>query len=253
MTLAHRAIGQGPPVVLLHGFCETHEIWNRFLPLADEFHLLIPDLPGFGNSALLPTPFSINDVASKVWAWLRSMNILSPVIVGHSLGGYVTLAMTHQSPEDVKGFCLFHSTAKADTEEKKANRNKVMAFVSKNGVAPYIDTFVPGLFFRKDDPAMTEVYKIANGTRQDTLLAYAEAMRDRPDRTDVLSTFQGPILLVAGEKDDIIPLDTLMPQAVMPADGHLTILSGTGHMGMYESEARSREAVRRFLVSCHGN
>jgi len=250
-SIYYRTMGQGKPVVLLHGFCESNQIWGVFANLlAQKCQLIIPDLPGFGKSELPPTPFSIADIGEIIWRWLDSISIKNPVIVGHSLGGYIALAMTDQRASAVAGFSLFHSTAKADTPEKKANRDKTIAFVNKNGVEPYIKTYVPGLFFNKEHPAMKDVFTIANSTSAPALVAYAAAMRDRPARRKILDDFDRPILIVAGEKDDIIPLDTLMDQTIQLRKGRLSILSDTGHMSMFESTNRSVEIVTQFVNSC---
>jgi len=252
MSSVHfRTMGSGNPVVLLHGFCESNQIWGVFANLlAQHCQLIVPDLPGFGKSQLPSPSFSIDSIGEAMWQWLDGMGVKNPVIVGHSLGGYVALAMTHQRDKDVAGFSLFHSTAKADTPEKKLNRDKTIAFVNKNGVAPYIETYVPGLFFNKESHAMKDVYPIAYSTPADTLVGYLAAMRDRPDRRQVLDDFDKPVLIIAGEKDDIIPLDTLMDQAVQLRKGRLSILSDTGHMGMLESTIRSVEIVTQFVSSC---
>jgi pimeloyl-ACP methyl ester carboxylesterase len=250
-SVYYRTMGKGKPVVLLHGFCESNQIWGVFANLlAQKCQLIIPDLPGFGKSELPSTPLSIESVGEILWEWLDSLSIKDPVLVGHSLGGYVTLAMTSQRPDSVAGFSLFHSTAKADTAEKKANRDKTIAFVNKHGVEPYIETFVPGLFYNKEHPAMKDVFPIANSTPAATLVAYAAAMRDRPQRRNILDDFNKPVLIVAGEKDQIIPLDTLMDQAIQLRKGRLSILSDTGHMGMLESTNRSVEIVTQFVNSC---
>lgn len=249
--VSYRTMGNGSPVVLLHGFCESNKIWGVFANLLSQrCKLFIPDLPGFGASQLPPTPVSIDQVGEIMWQWLDSIDVKMPVIVGHSLGGYVSLAMTHQRPEATAGFCLFHSTAKADTPEKKQNRDKVIASVNKNGVGPFIETFVPGLFFDKDSPSIKDVYEIAYGTKAETLVAYAAAMRDRPDRRKVLDDFDKPVLMIAGEKDEVIPLETLMDQAIRLRKGRLSILSDTGHMGMLESTNRSVEIVTQFVGAC---
>jgi pimeloyl-ACP methyl ester carboxylesterase len=250
-SIFHRTMGIGRPVVLLHGFCESSQIWGVFANLLSQrCQLLIPDLPGFGNSSLPSTPFSIDDIGEIMWNWLDEIKIKNPIIVGHSMGGYVTLAMINQRPDAAAGFSLFHSTAKPDTSDKKLNRDKTIAFVNKNGVAPYIETFVPGLFYHKDSHSIKDVFKIAYTTPADTLVAYAAAMRDRPNRRHVLDDFDKPVLIIAGEKDDIIPLDTLMDQAIQLRKGRLSILSDIGHMGMLESTSRTVEIVAQFVDSC---
>jgi pimeloyl-ACP methyl ester carboxylesterase len=250
-SISYRTMGSGKPVVLLHGFCESNQVWGVFATLlAQRCQLIVPDLPGFGASQLPKTPFSIDDVAKIMWEWLDSINVTNPILIGHSLGGYVVLAMTHRRSGSVPGFSLFHSTAKADTPDKKQNRDKTIDFVNKNGVAPYIKTYVPGLFFNKENPAMKDVYDIAYSTPAATLVGYAEAMRDRPARRNVLDDFDKPVLMIAGEKDDIIPLDSLMDQAIQLRKGRLSILSDTGHMGMLESVNRSVEIVSQFIGAC---
>lgn len=243
-SIFHRSLGKGTPVVLLHGFCESNEIWGPFADeLSQSCQVFIPDLPGFGKSEPIPAPFTIDDVARRVWEWADHLGLKQPFVVGHSLGGYVTLAMAEQRPNDLGGICLFHSTARADTDEKNLNRNKVIDFVNRNGVAPFIETFVPGLFYQKGHAAIPLVYPVAYRTQAATLTAYAAAMRERPDRTSVLATFPGPVLIIAGANDEIVPLDTLMGQSVLPSNGRLAILSDTGHMGMYEAKGRSVKVV----------
>jgi pimeloyl-ACP methyl ester carboxylesterase len=246
----HRVLGTGTPVLLLHGFCENNQIWGVFANmLSQRFQVIIPDLPGFGKSTLPATDFTIDDIGRQLWDWIDELKIKNPVIVGHSLGGYIALAMANQRMTEVPGFCLMHSTAKADTEEKKQNRNKTIDFVTKNGVEAFIKTFVPALFYNKQSPTMKDVFTIANSTPKETLLAYTAAMRDRVNRRKVLDDFDGPILIIAGEKDEVIPLETLMDQAVQMKKGRLSILSDTGHMGMLESTSRCVEIVTQFVGS----
>ena len=127
--------GSGPPIVFLHGFCETHEIWKDFVkPLSTRFRVILIDLPGFGRSEILPTPFTIDDVGNTVANWLIENQVLKSILIGHSLGGYVTLSVAERHSQLLEGIGLFHSMAFEDTQEKKENRNKVIEFVRRNGV-----------------------------------------------------------------------------------------------------------------------
>lgn len=241
--------GKGFPVVLLHGFCETHEVWNRFSKsLSTDFRVISVDLPGFGSSKILPEGFSIADAASQVIALLNELKISKSIVIGHSLGGYVTLAMVKQKTELFAGFGLFHSTAYADSEERKASRNKVIEFVYKNGVAAFIETFIPPLFHDKSNPDIPFAVKMALKTPQETLIGYAKAMRDRPDLTSVIRDFKNPILFIAGEKDTVIPTDAVEKQAKMAAKPQLSIVKNAAHMGMFEKEAETVNLTREFLV-----
>ena len=241
--------GKGFPVVLIHGFCETHEIWSEFSKeLSKDFRILCIDLPGFGKSPILDSPFSLLDVGASVLAWLRAMEIESCITIGHSLGGYIALAMAEQDPERFKAFGLFHSTAFADSEERKFSRNKVIDFVTNHGVKPYIESFIPPLFNDQSNPHIQPLVELGSQTDQTTLIAYVSAMRDRPDRTEVLQQFKGSILFLAGEKDLGIPPESVMKQAVMARKPDLQVLLTVNHMGMFEDQKFSVEKTHQFLV-----
>jgi pimeloyl-ACP methyl ester carboxylesterase len=240
--------GSGFPVLLIHGFCETHEIWNSFSEkLSDQYRVLSVDLPGFGKSPFLDTPFSIKDVATKVLEWVRSIEIKECVIIGHSLGGYVMLAMIEQQPQLFKGACLFHSTAYADSDEKKISRNKVIEFVSNHGVRPFIESFIPPLFYSQTNPAIAGVVKLALSTKIETLISYVGAMRDRPERTEVLRKFKEAIMFIAGEKDGVVSPESLKKQSLLALNPVLFVLPEVAHMGMFESEQVVLSKIRSFL------
>ena len=243
-----RKLGKGKPVILIHGFCETHEIWNGLAEnLAETFEVFSIDLPGFGHSQLPPAPFTLAEIAKKVLGLIEREKIILPFVVGHSLGGYITLAMTESAPEKIGGLCLFHSTVYPDSKEKKTNRNKVMNFVKTNGVGPFADTFVPGLFFDKKHPAIPVVDKIARGTSQETLLAYTAAMRDRPSSVAILRKSDKPVLILAGDKDTIITKESVQEYGHLAKKGLVQILTDTGHMGMFEHPQRVRNILKSFL------
>jgi pimeloyl-ACP methyl ester carboxylesterase len=240
--------GKGFPVVFIHGFCESHELWNDFIePFTKHFRVLTIDLPGFGKSLLPESDFSIDTVGRIVIDWLDELKIASALLIGHSLGGYVILSVGAQKPSLLSGFGLFHSTALADTEEKKTNRNKVIDFVKKNGVSPYIETYVPGLFANKEHAAITKFREIGNQTNSHTLIAYARAMRDRPDRTDVLKGFKKPAILLAGVKDSIIPAKSLEEQASYLSTPTFCSLANSAHMGMVEEKEIAALALLKFI------
>jgi pimeloyl-ACP methyl ester carboxylesterase len=241
--------GTGFPVLLIHGFCETHQIWDSFSDkLSQDFRVLCLDLPGFGKSKLLDEPFSIADVGEKVIECLRALKIDSCISIGHSLGGYVTLAMVHQDPDLFKSFGLFHSTAYPDTEERKFSRNKVIEFVTNHGVTPFVESFIPPLFFDQSNRHVLPVVRLASQTNVTTLIAYVKAMRDRPDRTNVIGEFKRPILFIAGEKDTGISPDSIQKQASLATKVDFNLLPEVAHMGMFEREDVTLSLVHKFLV-----
>jgi pimeloyl-ACP methyl ester carboxylesterase len=240
--------GSGAPVILIHGFPLHSGVWANFSKkLSQNFTVYTPDLPGFGNSQPLANPFSIDDVADVTIEWLRAENLSSVTLIGHSLGGYVVLAIAEKRPELLSGFGLFHSTGTADNEEKKQSRDKVIDFIDKNGVETFTSNFIAPLFFNQKHPAIDNVREISRQSKADTVKGYTLAMRNRPDRTHVLTGFPKPILFIGGENDSGIHADSLKEQAAMCKDSELHILTKVAHMAMFENEEKSLEIISAFM------
>ena len=244
--------GEGLPVIFIHGFCETHELWDEFIsPFTKSFRVFTIDLPGFGKSPLSHEDFTIDTIALTVINWLNHIGISKAIFVGHSLGGYVALSIANQNPGIVAGLCLFHSTAFADTEEKQISRDKVNDFVSKHGVAPYIKTYVPGLFAQKDDPSISKIYEIGLKTNPKTLILYSNAMKERSERTMVLKKSTFPVLIIAGLKDSVLSVKDLNQQVTFSSNCTFILLNRSAHLGMVEERDVAGNALLKFAQKCN--
>jgi pimeloyl-ACP methyl ester carboxylesterase len=244
--------GLGNPVILIHGFPMNHFVWKDFAPrLATHASVYTPDLPGFGQSKILPSPFSIDDVADKLLEWIESNDIGKSVLVGHSLGGYVALSMVEKRPDLFVGLGLFHSTALADSPEKKDSRTKVVEFVETNGAPAFTSNFIAPLFADPTHPAISLVREIAVQSSPEAVMGFTQAMRDRPSRETVLKNFERPILFIAGGMDQGIPVKTIEQQAALAQYPDLHILSGAAHMGMFEQPSAILETLTAFVGRCH--
>lgn len=246
-SVFYRQLGKGYPVILIHGFCETHEIWSGLAQgLSKKFEVFAIDLPGFGRSSAHATPFTITEVAQSVFEWIDQQKIQKPIIIGHSLGGYVALAIAKNHSEKLGGIGLLQSTAFADSEEKKMNRNRVIEFVKTHGTDPFIDTFVAGLFFDKHHPAIPEVDTIARRTPKETLLNYTAVMRDRPSSIDFIGNTKCPLLFIGGEKDTIIPWEITMEHGKIAPHSQVHLLKNVGHMAMFENPEETQKLIELF-------
>lgn len=246
--------GSGQPLVLLHGFCESGQMWNHFAEkLSASFHILCPDLPGFGDSPIGGDQISLEEVAVQLEEWMEDNQIHDSIVIGHSLGGYVALALLDLMGNRIKAVGLFHSTAFPDDKDKKGMRNRTITFLKKFGVEKFVTSFVPSLFpeSRREELA-TEIdsaIKDARRSSLDGLIAYAGAMRDRKDRVEVLRNFAGPKLLIAGTEDGAVKIEA--SRAQQNAFSHYVELQGVGHMGMVEEREKTLEVVREFCVSAN--
>ncbi|MDH5476263.1 MAG: alpha/beta hydrolase [Cyclobacteriaceae bacterium] len=243
--------GSGDTVVLIHGFCETHAIWENIVPeLEKTHHVVAIDLPGFGESDLKENEISIDQIGDQVYQYLIQLGIKKCVMVGHSLGGYITLAIAKKSPDILDGFCLFHSTAYSDSLEKKMNREKSIVFIKKHGVAPFTNAFVPSLFADNEHPSIAKLLHNAKQTSLETVLKYTNALKNRLDRTDVLKSFDRPILIVSGTKDMAVPLKDNIEQSALTKHGYFEKFKNVGHMGMYELPTESSTILTQFVSIC---
>lgn len=246
--------GSGQPLVLIHGFCESGRMWNYFAEkLSSHFRVICPDLPGFGDSLIFGNQITLEEVAVQLEEWMEENQIQDPIVIGHSLGGYVALALLELMGSRLKAIGLFHSTAFPDDEEKKGMRNRTIVFLQKNGVEKFVTSFVPPLFpeNRREELASEIQAAIEDAKRSslDGLIAFAGAMRDRKDRVEILRNFAGPKLLIAGTEDGAVKIEA--SRAQQDAFSHYIELQGVGHMGMVEEREKTVEVVREFCFSAN--
>lgn len=250
--LFYRDKGAGAPTLLLHGFAEDSTVWdNQVHTLSTACRLIIPDLPGSGRSTPLTTPISMEEMAAIIKELLDQLEIHQCTLIGHSMGGYITLAFAALYPQRLSAFGLFHSTAYPDSEEKKATRRKAIDFIRTNGAAPFIRQSTPNLFSahtRQHRPELIEA-TIAkySGFAPASLIAYYEAMIARPDRTDVLRQFSRPVLFIIGQDDNVIPVQQALAQSWLPSISQLHILKNAGHQAMLENPEKSTQLLQEFI------
>jgi pimeloyl-ACP methyl ester carboxylesterase len=247
----YEVIGTGKPVVLLHGFGENSDVWKLQVDfLEDSYQLVIPELPGSGQSAMM-NDMSMEGMAEVIKQILDKERIEKCTLVGHSMGGYITLAFAEKYPGLLKGFGLFHSSAFADNEEKKATRKKGIAFIEQHGAFEFLKTATPNLFSARTKEERPELIdqQIAGLSNflPPSLVSYYEAMMQRPDRTHVLKTSAVPVLFIMGKDDNAIPIKDVLQQCHLPGKSYIHVLNNSGHMGMLEEADKSNKALAHFI------
>jgi pimeloyl-ACP methyl ester carboxylesterase len=257
--ISYSKVGSGKPVVLLHGFAVDGNIWKYQVDfLKDRFMLIIPDIPGSGNSVLAKQDdVSIDDLADSLHQLLLQANIQTCTIIGHSMGGYIALALAEKYPQFLNGIGLFHSTAYADDEERKQTRRRGIDFIKKNGAHAFLQQAIPNLFtaqFRETQrEKVSSLIEAAKQFSNESLIVYYQAMMQRPDRKDVLKTFLKPILFIMGEEDKTLNLQDTLTQSHQPWQSHVYILKNASHMGMWEEEEKSNLILLSYLRQVNEN
>ena len=244
--------GSGTPVVLLHGFCEDLTLWDELQKtLASSYLVIAIDLPGFGQSELLPDNFSIADVAIAVHDYLSDQQINHYAVLGHSLGGYVAMSMMAQFEASILCYGLLHSTALEDSPEKKLNRDKAIEFVNNHSVKAFLKEFVKGLFdpayVGRYQTAITKVEKMGANLLPETVTGYMSAMRDRKNMLEVLQKTSTICLFLFGMDDTLFSIKDLEQQVALLPENQVIALEKVAHMGMYEDFENFNTGIATFL------
>jgi pimeloyl-ACP methyl ester carboxylesterase len=249
--LAFSVQGEGPALFFIHGFGEDSRVWDDFAkPFLSRHTVVCPDLPGFGHSPTLPGA-GIDDMAEAVHAVAEHLGLSDITLIGHSMGGYVSLAFAEKWPEQVRALGLFHSHPYPDGEDKKENRLKSMDFVRRHGSAPYVAQLIPGLFapaFAQRNPEVIRHLTDRAAAYDPEGIAQAlDAMRLRPDRSEVLKNAPFPVIFLIGTEDQAIPAELSKQQTALPPVASIHYLEGVGHMGMFEAEKEVQDILEKFI------
>ncbi len=257
--ISYEVYGTGQDVVLLHGFGEDSHTWDNQVSFLQPYcRLIVPDLPGSGKSGLLLSPHknkpvTIDDYAAAIKALLDKEAKAPVIMLGHSMGGYITLSFAEQHPEKIKSFGLVHSTAFADSEEKKAMRQKAIGVIEGYGAHAFLKNTIPNLFgknFKETYPhKLQELIEAGQGFTKEALQQYYRAMLLRPDRTDILKGNRHPVLFVMGTEDTAAPMEDVLKQSILPDISYIHVLQGTGHMGMWEATDQLNQLLLAFIHS----
>jgi pimeloyl-ACP methyl ester carboxylesterase len=260
-NICYRLYGSGSPVILLHGFGEDGRSWEtQAEALSNEYLFIVPDLPGTGKSA---EAFDAEDewtmekfaMVVKTIAQQEQLNSFS--LIGHSMGGYITLAFMELYPNMLNGAGLLHSTSYADNEEKIAARKKGIASIKNHGANLFLEQLIPNLYgdpFKALHPEEINMHiEATKGFSEASLISYYEAMINRPDRRHVLSSFHKPLLFIMGAEDKAVNLPDSLAQCHLPEECHVILLQESGHMGMREEARKTTTAIKEFLRRINEN
>jgi len=254
--LAYRKLGNGPVVVLLHGFPENGNLWRNIWPALSENHtVIIPDLPGSGESTFTGETLSMEQLANSVKLILDKEGIEELLLAGHSMGGYIALAFAERYGQMLNGLSLVHSTAAADTDDKKENRRRSAELIQKGGKEPFVKQMIPNLFFegfKREHPEVIEK-QVQEALKIDakSLIAFMDAMRSRPERTNVLKNSSFPIQFIVGKNDNVIPFNNILQQSHISSSNFVSVYQGCGHMSMLENSKALAIDMEEFISYCY--
>jgi pimeloyl-ACP methyl ester carboxylesterase len=247
--------GKGRVVVLVHGFLGSAALWEPICRnLSRTYRVIAIDLPGHGQTPCIGYAHSMEMMAEAVKSVLDSLHLRKVVLVGHSMGGYVTLAFAEKYPDYLRGFCLFHSTSYPDSEEKKKDRLRAIAAVKTNKNI-FTKNFIRHLFAAKNlkylKKEISFASAIARSTSQKGVLAALYGMRARTRRDMLLWMVKYPVMMIIGEHDERMPPEALKEESQLIKNKTVLVLEHDGHFGFLESPLLVNRELRKFVRKCY--
>lgn len=248
--------GAGWPVVLLHGFPLSADMWRPQLErVGDGCRLLAPDLPGFGPDPVMRAPGTtgMDDLAAAVESFMDALELERGTIGGLSMGGYVALALFRKAPQRFERIVLADTRSQADSAEGRAGRAAMLERLAAVGPSAVADDMMPkllGTTTRRERRAIEPAVRaMIEANRAPGLAAAIEAMRDRPDSTPDLAAIGIPALILAGDEDVITPLADAVAMQARIARSRLVVLPSAGHLSNLETPDAFSQALADFLAS----
>ena len=254
-TLAYDDAGTGVPIVLLHAFPLNSQMWEGVRAAVGRAGRLVTlDLAGFGRSAPASTAEpSLDELADEVITVIERLGLEQVVLGGVSMGGYVAMALLRRAPDLVRALVLADTKATADTDEVRANRERIAATALREGTPRVVlDDVVPGLLgptTHQSRPHVVSVVRELAASASPEAIAWAQrAMAARPDSIETLRAFTGPALVVVGEEDGVTPPAEATAMAAALPDAQLVRLPEAGHLAVMETPDPFAVALRAFLA-----
>ncbi|ESU29845.1 hydrolase of the alpha/beta superfamily protein [Flavobacterium limnosediminis JC2902] len=240
--IAYSETGKGTAIVLLHGFLENATMWDFYVAdFAKKYRVITIDLLGHGQTECMGYVHTMEDMADAVHAVLHELRIRKAIFVGHSMGGYVSLAFAELYPDNVKGLVLLNSTSRADSDERKLNRDRAIIAVKQNYSA-FIRMSIANLFSEDNrERLVNEIESVkleALKTPLQGIVAALEGMKIRNDREVLLHFAPYPIMLILGKKDPVLNYDENLEQLegtdvkfTSFPDGHMSHIENRNKLG----------------------
>lgn len=247
--LAYREAGDGPLLLLVHGFPLDHRVWlDQLEALSSRCRCVAVDLRGFGASGPPVEPLSMEVMADDLAALIEVLGEEGAHVAGLSMGGYVALALWERHRDVVRSLALVDTRAEADSPQGRARRDELAEQAVTKGL-PWLaesmtaSLLAPGTSLR----ARARLRSMVEGVRYETVVAALAGMRDRADRRSLLSGIEVPVLVVVGDRDQVTPPASAREMAEAVPDGRLVVVEDAGHLTPLEAADRVSRALGSLL------
>ena len=253
MEIAYDDVGAGIPVLFIHGWPHNRTLWAAQLSgLPTHARCIAPDLRGFGASTVEP-PFTIDQYADDLAAFLGVIGVERAVVCGVSMGGYVALSMLRRHSQRLRALILTSTRATADSADARDKRARLVTFVRDHGVEALagrqLKAMVGETTFNSRPDVREALRLLMAGAPADGVIGALEAMAGRADSSDLLPGITMPTLVVSGTEDTFTPPDDLRALAAAIPNARLEHVQAAGHVCCYERPAAFNHIVSEFVAT----
>jgi 3-oxoadipate enol-lactonase len=250
--IAYEDVGQGEPVLLLHGFPLDHHMWDEQITvLKDNYRVIAPDLRGMGNSDVPITAISLDQYADDILALLDQLEIPTAILGGFSMGGYIAFSLLRKAPKRFKAVVLADTRPEGEPQEGRKNRLNMAASIYDKGSAAARVAMLPKLLTeqtQKNKPELVDkLTSTMDAMKPEGLIHACIAMAFRKDSVSLLPLIQVPTLLIVGEKDAITPPAVMKKMADQIPQSHFVQIPDAAHLTPLESPDKFNHALLTFL------
>lgn len=251
-TLSVNDVGQGPPILFVHGFPLDHTMWReQVIDLSRDHRCIAPDLRGFGQSTVTEGKVSMEQFADDLAALLDAMAVTEPVVLcGLSMGGYIAWQFERRNAARLRGLILCDTRAVPDSAEAAANRLKLADDVIRTGPELVANAMLPKFFSERESNLRSmlkeELRRVILATDPRGIAAASRGMAERADARLWLATIGCPALVLVGEQDIISPPAEMSEIAAALPHATFRLIPDSGHLAPLENPQSVNEAIRSF-------
>lgn len=252
LGLAVDVVGDGLPVLFVHGFPLDRTIWWGVMAALTGWQRIAPDLRGMGLSEAAD-PYAMAEYADDLAALLDALDTPPAVVCGLSMGGYVTFELLRRHADRVRALILMNTRAEPDDAAGRRSRDTMAALVEREGSGALADVMMPQLLAPANLTAMPQVVQrvrtVIAGNPPAGIVGALRAMRDRPDSRPQLPTIDVPTLVVVGRDDQLIPVSAARAMSEAIPGAQLTRVAHAGHLAPLEQPVATSRVIAEFLES----
>jgi pimeloyl-ACP methyl ester carboxylesterase len=248
--------GEGPPIVLIHGFGAALDWWDEIAPRLAAGHRVIRlDLIGYGGTEAPASGYTIERQAKLVAAVLDKLGVQRVVAIGHSMDGEVATALAEADPSRIERLVLIDSPPKAETTFKLGTRLALMPVIGELLSRFMSEATIRKMLAQGFAPGFPVPEKFAADVKQLTYTAFRTAHNDsiayeteKPvvERLAALNPVP-PLLVIFGSQDALVAPESAKLYQRVPG-AKVVILDGPGHSPMVEAPEKTLALIEDFLA-----